>query len=38
MPQANPRAVDGAQAFVRRVAAIEIACCPNCKVGRHEPS
>jgi Putative transposase len=34
MPQANPRAVEDAQAFMRRVAAIEIECCPHCKLGR----
>jgi Putative transposase/Transposase zinc-binding domain len=34
MPQANPRAVEDAQAFMRRVAGVEIACCPHCKAGR----
>ncbi len=34
MPQANPQAREDAQAFMRRVAAIDIACCPHCKVGR----
>ena len=34
MPQANPQAREDAQAFMRRVAAVEIACCPHCKVGR----
>ena len=34
MPAANPQAREDAQAFMRRVAAIEIACCPHCKVGR----
>ena len=34
MPAANPRAHQDAQAFMRRVAAIEIACCPHCGVGR----
>jgi hypothetical protein len=34
MPAANPRAREDAQAFMRRVAAIEIACCPHCKLGR----
>jgi hypothetical protein len=34
MPQANPQAREDAQAFMRRVAAIEIACCPHCKLGR----
>jgi len=33
MPPANPQAREDAQAFMRRVAAIEIACCPHCKVG-----
>jgi hypothetical protein len=33
MPAANPHAVEDARAFMRRVAAIEIDCCPNCKVG-----
>jgi hypothetical protein len=34
MPAPNPRAREDAQAFMRRVAAIEIACCPHCKSGR----
>lgn len=34
MPPANPQAHEDAQAFMRRVAAIEIECCPHCKVGR----
>ena len=34
MPAANPRACEDAQAFMRRVAAIEIACCLHCKSGR----
>ena len=34
MPAANPQAREDAQAFMRRVAAIEIACCPHCKIGR----
>jgi Putative transposase/Transposase zinc-binding domain len=33
MPQANPRAVEDAQAFMRRVAAIEIDRCAHCKLG-----
>jgi hypothetical protein len=33
MPAANPQAREDAQAFMRRVAAIEIACCPHCKFG-----
>jgi hypothetical protein len=34
MPQANPRAIEDAQAFMRRVAGVEIECCPHCKAGR----
>ncbi len=34
MPAANPQAREDAQAFMRRVAAIEIACCPHCRQGR----
>jgi hypothetical protein len=34
MPQPNAQAREDAQAFMRRVAAIEIACCPYCKRGR----
>ena len=30
----NPQAREDVQAFMRRVAAIDIACCPHCKVGR----
>jgi hypothetical protein len=33
MPAANPQAREDAQAFMRRVAAIEIESCPHCKVG-----
>lgn len=33
MPPANPKAREDAQAFMRRVAAIEISCCPHCKTG-----
>jgi hypothetical protein len=33
MPPANPQAREEAQAFMRRVAAIEINCCPHCKTG-----
>jgi hypothetical protein len=33
MPAANPQAREDAQAFMRRVAAIEIACCPHCRQG-----
>ena len=34
MPQTNPRAVEDAQAFMRRVAAIDVQCCPHCRLGR----
>jgi hypothetical protein len=34
MPQPNARAREDAQAFMRRVAAIDVACCPHCKSGR----
>ena len=34
MPQANPQAREDAQAFMRRVAGIEIECCPHCRRGR----
>jgi hypothetical protein len=34
MPRANPQAREDAQAFMRRVAAVEIACCPHCRCGR----
>ncbi|MFZ2652676.1 MAG: hypothetical protein WA210_21455 [Burkholderiaceae bacterium] len=34
MPAANPQARAHAQVFMQRVAAIEILCCPHCKVGR----
>ncbi len=33
MPQANPRAIEDARAFMRRVAGIEIERCTHCKVG-----
>jgi hypothetical protein len=33
MPAANPQAREDAQAFMRRVAAIDVECCPHCKVG-----
>jgi hypothetical protein len=33
MPRANPQAREDAQAFMRRVAAVEIACCPHCTTG-----
>ncbi len=34
MPLSNPQARQDAQAFMRRVAAIEIECCPHCRRGR----
>lgn len=34
MPAPNPLAIEDAQDFMRRVAHIEIACCPHCKSGR----
>jgi hypothetical protein len=34
MPAASPQAREDAQAFMRRVAALDIACCPHCKLGR----
>lgn len=34
MPAANPRARKVAQAFMRRVAAIDIQQCPHCRRGR----
>ncbi|MBZ6073923.1 IS91 family transposase [Aeromonas schubertii] len=34
MPQASPQAVEDAQAFMRRVAALEIDLCPLCQRGR----
>ena len=34
MPAANAQAREDAQAFMRRVAAIDIECCPHCKLGR----
>ena len=33
MPAANPQAHEDAQAFMRRVAAMDIACCPHCRLG-----
>ncbi len=33
MPAANPQAREDAQAFMRRVAAIEIERCPHCRLG-----
>ena len=34
MPAANPQAREDAQAFMRRVAQLEINTCPHCKLGR----
>lgn len=34
MPTPNPKAIEDAQAFMRRVAAVEIGMCCLCKVGR----
>ncbi len=34
MPAANPQAREDAQAFMRRVAAIDVECCGHCKRGR----
>jgi hypothetical protein len=34
MPQSQPQAIEDAQAFMRRVAALEIDTCPHCLVGR----
>ena len=34
MPAANPQAREDAQAFMRRVATLEIECCAHCKLGR----
>jgi len=34
MPAANPQACEDAQAFMRRVAAIDVDCCPHCSIGR----
>jgi Putative transposase/Transposase zinc-binding domain len=33
MPAPNPKAIEDAQAFMRRVAATEITCCPHCRLG-----
>ena len=33
MPLSNPQAREDAQAFMRRVAGIEVECCPHCKLG-----
>lgn len=37
MPAPNPRAIEDAKAFMRRVAAIDIDGCPHCKLGRWQP-
>ena len=34
MPLSNPQAREDAQAFMRRVATIDIECCAHCKLGR----
>jgi hypothetical protein len=34
MPAAHPQAREDAQAFMRRVAAIDVECCPHCRLGR----
>ena len=34
MPAVNPKAHEDAQAFMRRVAAIDVACCAHCGLGR----
>ena len=34
MPASNPQAREDALAFMQRVAAIDISCCPHCKLGR----
>ena len=34
MPAANPQAREHAQAFMRRVAAIDVERCPHCRLGR----
>ena len=34
MPAANPQAREDAHAFMRRVAAIDVACCAHCGFGR----
>ena len=33
MPAAHPQAREDAQAFMRRVAAIDVECCPHCRLG-----
>ena len=34
MPLSNPQAREDAHAFMRRVAAIDVECCPHCRLGR----
>ena len=34
MPVANPQAIESAQAFMVRVAKMDVGLCPCCKVGR----
>jgi hypothetical protein len=34
MPTSNPQAIESAQAFLRRVAKIDVGLCPCCKIGR----
>ena len=34
MPQPSPQAREDALAFMRRVAAIDVACCTRCQLGR----
>ena len=34
MPAANEQAREDAAAFLKRVAGIDIACCPHCKLGQ----
>ena len=34
MPAANAQAREDAAAFIQRVAGIDIACCPHCRLGR----
>ena len=34
MPAANPQAIESAQAFMARVAKMDVGLCPCCKVGR----
>ncbi len=34
MPAANPQACEDAAAFLKRVAGIDITCCPHCRLGR----